>query len=226
VAIEAVIFDFGGVLSVSPFGGLAAAEVRLGLQPGALVELLGYGVDVTEPEPGQPYTNKWHLLEIGAIEIGEYVEWVRDRSEDLFGHRVDLAGRMLNPDTSVGLSIMWPMVHEVRRLRQAGYKTAILTNNVAAYRPMWTTQIPMDMFDLVIDSSEVGVRKPDPAIYLLTAERLGVVPTECVFLDDHPGNVTGARAVGMRAVHVQDDDVMAAITTLRELLDSPASPPS
>ena len=62
---------------------------------------------------------------------------------------------------------------------------------------------------MLVDSSEVGVRKPDPAIYLLTSERLGVAPEGCAFLDDHPGNVAGAQAVGMAGILVGDDPWVA-----------------
>ena len=89
--IEAVIFDYGGVLSESPFRRLAAVEASFGLPPGTLPDLLGYGIDVPEPEPGQPITNKWHLLEMGAIELPEYVDWVSERSVTTFGAPVDLA---------------------------------------------------------------------------------------------------------------------------------------
>lgn len=217
MAIEAVIFDYGGVLATSPFGGLARAEQQLGVAPGALTDLLGYGVDVAEPAPGERYTNKWHLLETGVIEVEEFAAWVNDRSEAVFGHRVDFSSRLFEAGAS-SMTIFWPVVHEVRRLRAAGYKTAILTNNVVAFRSTWETHVPLDLFDVVIDSSEVGVRKPDPAIYRLTAERLGVATEACVFLDDHPGNLVGARNVGMQAVHVRDDDVVTALAELRAIL--------
>lgn len=213
VAIEAVIFDYGGVLSLSPFGGLARLEERLGLAAGTLSHVLGFGLDVPEPAPGEPWTNKWHLLEIGAIDIDEYAEWVAARAEQVLGARIDLAARM--GEGMGSSSMLWPMVHEARRLRREGLRTAICTNNVVAFRSTWETHLPLDDFDVVVDSSEVGLRKPDPAIYRLTAGLLGAAPERCAFLDDHPGNVAGAEAVGMVGIHVVDDDVVAAVTALR-----------
>jgi len=214
VPIEAVIFDYGGVISVSPFARLAAAEASLGLGAGTLAQLLGYGVDVAEPAPGEPYTNKWHLLEIGAIELPEYAAWVQERSADVFGRPVDFARRMNDGVDAMG--IHWMVVQEIGRLRTDGYKLAICSNNIAAYRDAWQRQFPIEWFDAVVDSSEVGVRKPDPAIYRLTAERLDVPPAACAFLDDHPGNVAGAVAAGMAGVLV--DDPWTAISDLRALL--------
>jgi epoxide hydrolase-like predicted phosphatase len=216
--IEAVIFDYGGVLSLSPFTRLLQTEERLGLAPGTLAELLGYGLEVPEPGPGEVSSNKWHLLEIGAIEIDEYLAWVNDRSVAVFGERIDVGSRMGGTLDSLG--IYWMVVHEARRLREAGYKVAICTNNIAAFRSTWQQQVPVALFDVVVDSSEVGVRKPDPAIYLLTADRLGVEPDQCVFLDDHPGNVAAAEAVGMTGLLVADP--WDAIDALGELLRSRA----
>ena len=207
VPIEAVIFDYGGVISQSPFLRLAQTEERLGLAPGTLTELFGYGLDVPEPTAGEAYTNKWHLLEIGAIEVEEYSAWVDERSVAVFGRPIDVASRLGSGVDATG--IYWMVLHEVRRLRAAGYKLAICTNNVAPFRATWQQQFPIDWFDVIVDSSEVGVRKPDPAIYLLTSERLGVAPEACVFLDDHPGNVAGAQAVGMAGVLVGDDPWVA-----------------
>ena len=214
MAFEAVIFDYGGVFSSSPFGKAAEAEVKLGIPSGSLTELLGYGLDMPEPAPGEPYTNKWHQLEVDETTFEEYAEWVADRSEPVFGRRVEIFELLGVGFSSMG--IYWPMVHEARRLHDAGFKLAICSNNIASFRSHWQAQIPIEMFDVVIDSSEVGVRKPDPRIYELTAARLGVAPSAAVFLDDHPANVVGARAVGMGAVQVGDP--MVAIEELRALL--------
>jgi putative hydrolase of the HAD superfamily len=219
VAIEAVIFDYGGVLSVSPFAGLARVEERYGLPRGTLSNLLGYGIDVPETAPGEPVTNHWHLLEMGAIGFDEYAAWVDKRAEEIFGAPVDVMSRLSSNGASA-LTIFWPMVHEVRRLRAEGYRTAICTNNIREFRTTWETHVPLEWFDVVVDSSDVGVRKPDPAIYRLTADRLGVAPAACVFIDDHPGNVAGAERVGMKGLRVVDDDVIDAITRLRALLVS------
>jgi putative hydrolase of the HAD superfamily len=215
-AFDAVIFDYGGVLATSPFGRLAELEAALGLAPGTVADLLGYGLDVAEPAPGEPYTNKWHLLEIGAVDIDEYRAWVAERAAAMFGRPVDVGTRMGGSLSTMG--VLWPMVHEARRLRALGYRLAVCTNNIAAYRDEWRAQLPLELFDVVVDSHEVGLRKPEPAIYALTCDRLGVAPERCVFVDDHPGNVAAAEAVGMAGVLVRGDDVVAAIEHLHRLL--------
>ena len=160
-------------------------------------------------------TNKWHLLEIGAIELPEYVDWVSERSVATFGAPVDLAQRFGTGLDSMG--VHWMVIAKVRQLREQGYRLAICTNNIASFRDRWREQLPLELFDVVVDSSEVGVRKPDPAIYLLTCEQLGVTPEVSVFVDDHPGNVAAAEALGMAGV-VVGPDPWVAIDELDALL--------
>jgi len=102
------------------------------------------------------------------------------------------------------------MVNRARRLRDEGYRVGLLTNNVREYGDAWKATIPMEIFDDVVDSSEVGLRKPDPAIYLLTCERLGVEPTRAAFVDDIEANVIGARKLGMTGIHFTDNDTVLA----------------
>jgi putative hydrolase of the HAD superfamily len=104
------------------------------------------------------------------------------------------------------LGIHWPVVHRIRRLRDEGLKVALLTNNVKEFGSAWRSTFPVDeLFEIVVDSSEVGMRKPDPRIYRLTCERLGVAPAASVFVDDNRDNVEAARAVGIEAVHFGDE---------------------
>jgi putative hydrolase of the HAD superfamily len=213
--IEAVIFDYGGVISQSPFRRMAEYEQALGLEPGTLSELFGYGPMVPEPLDGEPYTNHWHLLEVGAIDLPTYATWVTERTAAVFGDRIDLAARMGNGLGS--MAIHWMVVHRVRELREAGYRLAICTNNIAAYRDTWQLQFPVEWFDVVVDSSEVGVRKPEPAIYQLTCDLLGVAPDRCAFVDDLPANVAAAEALGMAGVLVGDDP-WVALAELDEVL--------
>ena len=112
------------------------------------------------------------------------------------------------------------LVGRVRALRAAGLATALVTNNVAEFRPHWRAMLPVDeLFDLVVDSSEVGVRKPDPAIYRLALAGLGGIPPECaLFLDDYPSNIDAAVALGIRGVLVESD-LRTALTALDRLID-------
>jgi putative hydrolase of the HAD superfamily len=97
------------------------------------------------------------------------------------------------------------MIELVRELRGGGVRTALLTNNVREWEPLWRSKLPEidELFDVVVDSAFVGVRKPDPAIYELTLERLGVSANECVFVDDLQPNCETARALGMLAVRFE-----------------------
>jgi epoxide hydrolase-like predicted phosphatase len=102
--------------------------------------------------------------------------------------------------------------------RQAGIRQIVVTNNVREYRDGWRSMVDVDaLFDDVVDSSEVGVRKPDRAIYELALERVGVPAHRVAFLDDAPGNVAAARALGIRAIHV-GDPVSAALEELAALI--------
>lgn len=109
------------------------------------------------------------------------------------------------------------MVHEVKRLSEQGHKTAILTNNVREWRA-WREVIPVDWFDVVVDSCEVGLRKPDPAIWNLTLDSLGVEAQRAIFLDDHPSNVEAAEKLGIAGITVSSD-IDAAIEALGRLVD-------
>lgn len=208
--VEAVVFDFGGVLSSSPFLVMPVLERQHGLPEGSIPRLLGYGLDEPEPEPGADYTNPWHLLEVGRLPFEEYLGWVTGREAEVLGAdapslRVVMGGL----GGVMGLGSHWMMVHRARRLRAEGYRVAICTNNVREFSRDWRAMIPVEVFEVVVDSSEVGLRKPDPRIYELTCAHLGVAPERCAFLDDHPGNVEAARRLGMAGIHVGADPWVA-----------------
>src|SRR3954467_15582650 len=105
------------------------------------------------------------------------------------------------------------MVGVVHALREGGYRLAMLTNNVREWEARWRAMLPIDeLFDVVVDSAFVGVRKPDREIYELTLERPGRPGAGAVFVDDIEANVEGARALGMEAVHFRDTgEAIAAI---------------
>jgi putative hydrolase of the HAD superfamily len=115
-----------------------------------------------------------------------------------------------------------PMIALMASLRTEGYKMALLTNNVREWEPRWRAMAPIDdIFELVIDSAFVGMRKPEPAIYELTLARLGVPADECLFVDDLEDNCAAAQAVGMNVVRYLDVDQAAA--EIRAALDSGGS---
>ncbi len=102
------------------------------------------------------------------------------------------------------------MIEFMGELRGRGLRTALLTNNVREWEPLWRSKLPEldEIFEVVVDSAFVGMRKPEPEIYELTLERLGggLAPSECVFVDDIELNCEAARALGMTAVRFEDAD--------------------
>jgi epoxide hydrolase-like predicted phosphatase len=202
---DAVLFDFSGVMIDSAFTAIA----KIGGDAGAdrtLELLLGpYDRDTDHP---------WHRVERGEIPI---TDWVTEVSEQAARDGVTLDFDQLGSFLA-NADVRDDMVAEVLALRADGYRTALVTNNVREASDSWRQMLALDdLFDVVVDSSSVGVRKPDPRIYLLALEQLGdVSPARAVFLDDHPGNVAGAERAGLVAVLV--DDPAVAIAELRELL--------
>jgi epoxide hydrolase-like predicted phosphatase len=200
VAILAVLFDLTGVLTTSPWPHLTAAA-------GGNVELLvgAYHEDGDHP---------WHRLERG--EIG-FAEWFTDVSALAADAGVELD---LSPMAALREEmVVFPQVVDyVAGLRRRGLKTALVTNNVREGSGLWRRLMPVDeLFDVVVDSSEVGVRKPNRAIFDLALAQLGVTdPADAVFLDDLDSNVDAARAMGMHAILVGDppDDALAELDGL------------
>jgi epoxide hydrolase-like predicted phosphatase len=210
-SIDAVLFDFGGVFTASPFHAVTHAGVGLGARPGQ-IESIMFGPYQEDSD------HTWHRLERGEITLA-----VAQQEIAAEGARQGLDFDPLAILASLGGSgaLRMPLVDRVRALRAEGYATALLTNNVAEFRAHWRSMLPVEeLFDLVVDSSEVGLRKPDPAIYRLTLERLGDVPPErTVFLDDLMSNVDAATALGIHGILVGDDP-LAALADLDRFLDS------
>lgn len=198
--ITAVLFDFAGVLTSSPWIAMTAAG-------GGNLELLigSYEEDTDHP---------WHQVERGEMAITDWMTAVTEAGKEQ-GIEVDFSplAAMLGEMTLHHL-----VIDRVRSLRDEGYRLGLVTNNVREGSATWRAMLPVDeLFDVVIDSSEVGMRKPNPAIFHHALEALGgVPPTEAVFLDDAPGNVEGARRAGLHAILV--DDPAAAVAELDALL--------
>ena len=190
--VEAVCFDFGGVFIDSPFAATAAAAEQLGIPADELLELVfgDYHRDGDHP---------WHRLERGEISFEDANAAIAELALAAGHEGVQPIDVLLA--LAGGYQVRDFMVDLVRDLRERGIRTGIITNNIAEFGTMWRSMIPVDeLFDDVVDSSEVAIRKPDPAIYLLACERLGVAPEATLFIDDHEGNVAAAAAVGMGAV--------------------------
>jgi putative hydrolase of the HAD superfamily len=115
------------------------------------------------------------------------------------------------------------MIAYMRELRERGYKLAICTNNVREWEPLWRSMLPVDeIFDVVVDSAFVGTRKPEPEIYRLTLDGLGVAPGAALLIDDIELNCQGAREFGLRAVWFRSTE--QAIAEVQEALAAHGTP--
>jgi epoxide hydrolase-like predicted phosphatase len=212
VAIEAVLWDYGGVFTPSPFAAAAAYAAAVGAEPDVLVEVV-FGAYDSDSD------HVWHRLERGELPFPDALAEIAVAAQAA-GFRFD-AGEMFASmrGDDVDRTIV---VQAVRDVRARGIRTAIVTNNIREYGDAWRGQLPIDeLFDAIVDSSHEGVRKPNPVIYHTALERLAVShPSRAVFLDDFEGNVVAARSVGMHGI-VVGPDPRAAIEELVALLDQP-----
>ena len=199
--VEAVLWDFGGIFTPSPFGAAHAYAESEGVDPVEFVELVfGKYDDDTD--------HAWHQLERGEISFVDALTQIKAAAE-ANGFRFDtgeMFSMMVTDEIDRGL-----VVEAVRMVRARGLKTAIVTNNIREYGDAWRGQFPLDeLFDAVVDSCEEGVRKPDPTIFHTALDLVGVTdPTRAIFLDDFPGNVDAARRLGMHGILVADDPAPA-----------------
>jgi epoxide hydrolase-like predicted phosphatase len=210
--LRAVFFDFGGVFITSPFAATAAAAAERGMAEGDLMELIFGSYERDDDHP-------WHRLERGELAFdaanAEIAAMAIDRG---FGSIEPIEVLM---SLAHGYEMRDFMVELVRDLRTAGIATGIITNNIAELGGAWRSLLPLDeLFDDVVDSCEVGMRKPNPAIFHLACERLGVTPAQSGFIDDHQGNVAAATAVGMRSIWcgLSAESTRVAALELREWL--------
>lgn len=192
VPIRAVMFDFGGVISSSPFEAFSHLETQRGLPEGFVRT-----VNATNPDD-----NAWARLERSEIDVETFgVQWASEARA--LGHDVD--GRLVLE--CLAGEIRPQMVAAVERCR-GSYATACLTNNFVSGEPAVSKQVAdvYALFDVVLESRVLGVRKPDARFYELACEAVGAAPEESVFLDDLGVNLKPARALGMRTIKVVDPD--------------------
>jgi putative hydrolase of the HAD superfamily len=207
--IDAVIFDFAGVLSTTPTTEMLARAETFGID---LVTFLPIMLGPLDDDGDHP----WHELERGRITMDEFEAAIEPMWR--------AAGATDFPSVPRGdelLSFLRPvpeMIAVAADVRAAGYRTAILTNNTkewGVWRDAWDAD---NLVDVVVDSCEVELRKPNPAIFELAVELLGGPSIErCLFIDDFPWNISAADAMGFRTMQVADP--VAAAADLRRLLD-------
>jgi putative hydrolase of the HAD superfamily len=205
--IRAVISDFGGVLTSPLSDSFFIYGERVGVAPERFWEAVARATEAAEGR------HPLFQLERGEITEREFLSRLEAHLDG-----VSLAGfaqaffEHLQPNE--------PMIDLMRSLRDRGHQMALLTNNVREWEPLWRPKLPDidEVFNVVVDSGFVGMRKPEPDIYLLTVERLGdgLRPSECVMVDDLEVNCEAARALGMRAVRYERAD--QAIAKIERLL--------
>jgi len=207
--IKTIISDFGGVLTTPLLQSFMAFQDQTGIT----TETLGRGMQAAAEANGE---NPLFEMERGEITEVAFLELLTDHLEPLLGHRPEMHRfkeiyfEALDPNP--------PMIELMRELKAAGYRMAMLTNNVREWEPLWRSMLPVDeIFETVVDSGFVGCRKPESRIYELTLERIAEPAEACLFVDDVLVNVEGARRAGLHAVHFQDNE--QAIGEIRAALD-------
>ena len=196
--IEAVIWDFGGVFTTSPFEAFARYEREKGIPVGTIRK-----INATNHE-----NNAWAHFERSDVDMEGFDRMFADEARAL---GFDIPGKDVLPLLSGDFRP--EMIEALRRVRTQ-FKTGCITNNMptntvagasspAAGRSIYAREI-MELFDRLIESSKIGIRKPDPRIYTMMCEMLGVAPAACVFLDDLGPNLTPARAMGMTTIKVEN----------------------
>jgi putative hydrolase of the HAD superfamily len=190
--IEAVVSDFGGVLTSPLVDTFRAFQDSSGIS----LASLGSAIAAITQRTG---ANPLFELETGRLTEADFHAALADELTEQLGREVELHGfgeayfNHLDPNERV--------IEYMRSLRGRGHLMAICTNNVREWEPRWRAMLPVDeIFEVVVDSAFVGVRKPEPEIYHLTLERLGVSADAALLVDDIELNCDGARELGMQAV--------------------------
>jgi putative hydrolase of the HAD superfamily len=206
--VRAVISDFGGVLTTPLLQSFMAFQNETGIS----AENLGKAMQAIAEADGE---NPLFELERGEITEAAFLERLADGLEPLLGHRPfmhrfkEIYFEALDPNP--------PMIELMLELKAAGYRMAMLTNNVREWEPLWRSMLAVDeIFETVVDSGFVGCRKPESQIYTLTLERIGLPAEACLFVDDVLINCEGAQKAGMTAIHFQHND--QAIADIRAAL--------
>jgi putative hydrolase of the HAD superfamily len=207
--IEAVVSDFGGVLTTPLLQAFNRVQDDLGVP----VEAYGRAMAHSREHDGE---HPLFALERGEMSEAEFLARVERGLEAVLGRQVQLHGfgarlmDALEPNRE-----LFDFYTELRRER--GIRFALCTNNVREWESQWRAKLPIDdLFEVVVDSAFVGTRKPEPEIYALTLERLGLPAAGCAFVDDLEHNVAAARDAGMRGIVYRD--TAQAIAELQALL--------
>jgi putative hydrolase of the HAD superfamily len=191
-ALSAVVFDLGGVLTTPLLDAFLDYERSTGISPQAFAIAM-FAVAQHDGE------NPLFALERGEISERQFLASLEDALGEQLGRPVSLEG--FGEAFMAGLRVNEPMLAFVRELRGRGHRLALCTNNVREWEPLWRPKLPVEeLFEVVVDSSVVGARKPEREIYELTLARLEVAPEQALLIDDVEENCEAARELGWRAV--------------------------
>lgn len=210
--MTALVFDFGGPVLLTPFELRAVGERSLGLPPGTLAW----------SGPFDPASDEdWRTFQAGGMNEREY--WARRCQEfhELSGEPAEMPAFMAHLYSGSEAELVRPAARQlIGDAKAHGIPVGILTNDLTAFHDRaWLDRMTiLREFDYMVDGRTDGVMKPDPRAYLLMAERMGVTPEECVFIDDQPGNIAGAQSVGMRTVHLDPVDPAPGFAAARQML--------
>jgi putative hydrolase of the HAD superfamily len=196
--IRGVICDFGGVLTTPLMDAFLTFQDEIGVS----IEAFGEAMRALADEDGDIPLYK---LERGEISEAEFSDQIADGLEPILGHRPQI--HRFSEVMFAGLQPNRPMIELMEELKASGRRMAMLTNNVKEWEPRWRPMLPVDeIFETVVDSGFVGHRKPEPAIYEMTLEEIGLPAENCLFVDDLEPNIDAARTLGINAVHFRDNE--------------------
>jgi epoxide hydrolase-like predicted phosphatase len=195
---DAVMWDFGGVFSPSPFTTIETIGREKGHDPALFFGAIFGPYDADTDHP-------WHRLERGEIDFMSARESIIEiaKADGMDADPLELFTRM----GEEGGGMRAEVVSLATDVKRRGFQTAIVTNNAKEFRENWTKSVPIDeICHEIIDSSEIGIRKPDRRIFEVALLKLGGIdPTRAIFVDDFAANVEAAEALGMRGVLMKDD---------------------
>jgi len=207
VSVAAIISDFGGVLTTPLIQSFVAFQDETGIP----MEALGVAMQrIAERDGTHPLVE----LETGRLSEASFLASLAEQLEPELGHRPQM-----HRFSEIYFDALHPNEPMIELMRELGRerRMALLTNNVREWEPLWRAMVPIDeLFEVVVDSAFVGCRKPEPRIYEIVLERLGLAAEACLFVDDVEINCQAAERLGMRVVHFRDNE--QAISEIRSAL--------
>lgn len=205
--IKAVIFDFGGVILDSPLQRFQLLEEQLKVPTGTIAQINMCNHD----------KNAWARFERGEIAKDDFIELFEDEARQM-GYQIPAEALL----AAMGGRLVPEMIEAISSLR-GRYRLGLLTNNFPLpSNTNWLTEVT-HLFDVVVQSSQISMRKPEPEIYLYICQLLNVTPPEAIFLDDLGVNLKPARALGMHTIKVTSP--VAAIEELNKVIGALSAQP-